>query len=81
MEIRYSKKAAKYINKQDAHNKRIIKVAIENLPNGDVKLIKNHQIITHRLRVGEYRILYYYIIDDIIYVEKIGVRGDVYKFM
>jgi len=80
LEIRYSKKAAKYINKQDKNNRAIIKNAIENLPSGDVKVYYNHDIATHRLRIGNYRVLYYYYdLEDNIYIEKIGSRGDVYK--
>ena len=79
MEIRYSKKAAKYLEKQDKKTQHKLRLAIENLPNGDIKLYQSHYIITHRLRVGDYRVLYYHVIDNIIYIEKIGSRGDIYK--
>ncbi|MCL2621058.1 MAG: type II toxin-antitoxin system RelE/ParE family toxin [Defluviitaleaceae bacterium] len=79
MEIRYSKKAVKYIDKQDKPTKIAIKRAIENLPSGNVSPYKGHDIITHRLRIGNHRVLYYYELANVIYVEKIGPRGDVYK--
>lgn len=75
MEIQYSKQAVKFLKKQDmATRKRIIN-AINLLPSGDVKKLQGRQ--GYRLRVGDYRIIF----DksgNILYIEKIDSRGQVY---
>ena len=63
----------------DGATKRRIKAAIEKLPDGDTKQIKGRHISTHRLRVGGWRVLYSFGDGDIIFVEKIGSRGEIYK--
>jgi len=76
--ITYSKKAQKYISKQDRKNKLALKAAIENLPSGDIKYFKSNN--TYRLRVSDFRVLYYFVSDNgDIHIDKIGSRGDVYK--
>lgn len=76
MEFRYSKQAEKFLKKQDrAVRNRILK-AIHNLPAGDVKKLQGRN--GYRLRIGDYRIIF----DksgNIIYIERIGNRGQVYK--
>ena len=76
MIIQYSKQAIKFLQKQDTTTqKRIIK-AIENLPFGDVKKLQGRN--GYRLRVGSYRIIF----DkngNILYIEKIDNRGEIYK--
>ncbi len=78
MEIRYSKRATKFIKKQDTTTqKRIIK-AIENLPNGDVIILTNSKNKYRRLRVGSFRIIF----DDkgtIIIIIDVDNRGEVYN--
>ena len=63
----------------DSTTKQRIKAAIEKLPDGDVKQIKGKNIITHRLRVGGWRVLYSFDGIDKISIEKIAPRGEVYK--
>lgn len=78
MEIRYSKAAGKAIGEMARPAKQRIKTAIEKLPDGDVKPLRGSKG-TYRLRVGDRRILFSYPADDTILIEKIGLRGDVYK--
>ena len=79
MNIVLSKQAVKTINRIDTFTKQRIKAAIERLPDGDTKQIKNRHIVTYRLRVGDWRVLYSFETNNTILIEKIAPRGDVYK--
>lgn len=74
--IVYSKQAIKFLKKQTKDNVQRIVKAVHNLPNGDIKKMKGSTL--NRLRVGTFRIIYS-IDGNIIYIEKIGNRGDVYN--
>lgn len=76
MKIQYSKQAIKFLSKQDKPTKIRIVNAINNLPEGDVKKLQGQE--GYRLRVGDYRVLFDYT-GKIIYIEKIGNRGQIYK--
>ena len=78
MQITFSKAAVKAINSMDKATKQRIKIAIEKIPDGDIKPLKGCSG-TFRLRVGGWRILFSFQRDDIVLIEKIGPRGDVYK--
>lgn len=78
MEISYAKAAVKVINGMDRATKQRIKAAIEKIPAGDIKPLKGSSG-SYRLRVGGWRILFSYPEHDIILIEKVGPRGDVYK--
>lgn len=78
MEISYAKAAVKVINGMDKATKQRIKAAVEKIPAGDIKPLKGSNG-SYRLRVGGWRILFSYPEHDIILIEKIGPRGDVYK--
>lgn len=86
MQIRYSKKAVKYINGLDKPTKQRMKAAIEGLtaepPKGDIKTLQGFSDGRKRLRVGKYRIIYNYLPDGeivILYIMNIDSRGDIYK--
>jgi len=86
LEIKYSKKAAKYINALDRPTKQRIKIGIEGLteqpPKGDIKLLQGYSDNRKRLRVGKYRIIYNYLPTgelEILYIINIDSRGDIYK--
>lgn len=74
--IVYSKKAEKFLRKQDRANQKRITEAISKLPFGDIKKLQG--TTGFRLRVGDFRILFHVegIIIDII---EIGNRGQIYK--
>ncbi len=77
MKIIYSKKAIKALENIHPKESKKIVLAIDKLPEGDVKNLKGE---THRfrLRVGNYRVLYS--IEDKAYnIYKIAKRNDVYK--
>lgn len=84
MEIKFSKQAVKFIEKQDKNTKTRLKQAIDGLrkepPEGDIKPLQGTNGI-FRLRVGKYRVLYSYVEDVIyfIYIQTIDSRGDIYK--
>ncbi|MDO5399092.1 MAG: type II toxin-antitoxin system RelE/ParE family toxin [bacterium] len=77
MEIKYSKQSIKFLKKLQKPVRGNIISAINKLPFGDVKKLKGTGA-TYRLRVDDYRILFNRH-GDIIKIEKIGPRGDVYK--
>ena len=76
MDIQYSKQAIKFLKKQDKPTRKRIVSAINLLPAGDVKLLQGQN--GYRLRVGDYRVIFD-IHGNILYIEKIGNRGQIYK--
>ncbi len=78
MNITYSKQAVKAIERMDRPTKQRIKAAVEGLPGGDVKPLQGSKG-SYRLRVGNWRILFSYPEKDIILIEKIAPRGEIYK--
>ncbi len=76
MKINYSKQAVKFLSKQDKSTQKRIVVAINKLPNGDVKKLQGK--IEYRLRVGNYRIIFN-AFGNILYIEEINNRGQIYK--
>ena len=76
-QIIYSKKAVKFLKKQDVPTRRRLVAAIEKLPlEGDIKKLQG--VDGYRLHVGDFRVLFDVngIIIDII---EIGNRGQIYK--
>ena len=75
--IVYSKKAMKFLQKQDKPTQRRLVSAISQLPlSGDIKKLQG--TVGYRLRVGNYRVLFDVngVVVDII---DIGNRGQIYK--
>jgi len=86
VQIKYSNKAAKYINALDRPTKQRIKIGIEGLtenpPKGDIKTMQGYSDGRKRLRIGKYRIIYNYEQDGeitILYIMNVDTRGDIYK--
>ena len=76
MIVQYSKQAIKFLERQDAVTRRRLVNAINSIPNGDIKKLQGQS--SYRLRVGDFRIIF----DksgNILYIEKIDNRGQVYK--
>nr|WP_303019061.1 type II toxin-antitoxin system RelE/ParE family toxin [uncultured Blautia sp.] len=76
-QISYSKKAVKFLKRQDVPSQKRLIAAISRLPlAGDIKKLQG--IDGYRLRVGNFRVLFNVngIIIDII---DIGNRGQIYK--
>lgn len=77
MRIEYKKKAVKYINSADKAAKKRLKNAIEKIPFGDIKKLTGLEK-EYRLRVGDLRVLFT-VEDDIITINEIDSRGQIYK--
>ena len=81
MQIRISKQAEKFIKKLDKKTAQRILLALDGLKEkpfpGDIKSLKGNERL--RLRVGDFRIIFREIDNDIINVIYIKSRGDVYK--
>ena len=82
-EVRIRRSALNYLNKLDVPSHRRLAAAIEGLaevpPTGDIRPLTG-QTGAYRLRVGGFRLLFH--IDhqqEIIFVDTIGSRGDIYK--
>lgn len=75
-EVKYSKQAIKFLNKQSKQTKNRIINAINLLPQGDVKKLQGKD--KYRLRVGDFRVIFD-LEGNIILVANIGNRGDIYK--
>lgn len=76
MEIRYSKQAVKFLQKQEKKTQIRIISSIESIPLGDIKKLQGED--KFRLRVGDFRIIFskegY-----ILMIEKIDNRGQIYN--
>lgn len=86
MEIRYSKAAVKAISSMDKATKERIRAGILGLtqkpPQGDIKPMQGYRDGRQRLRVGKYRIIYKFTLEnqlEILHIIDIGSRGDIYK--
>ncbi len=78
MDIEYSRQSIKAINGMDKPTKQRIKSAIEGIPDGDIRPLKGSKG-SFRMRVGDWRILFSYPDSDVVLIEKIAPRGEVYK--
>lgn len=80
MEVVLRSSASKYLMRLDENTRRRITDALIALSvnplQGDIKKLRGSAL--HRLRVGNYRVIFG-IIGGKIVVSKIGPRGDVYK--
>lgn len=86
MEIRYSKAAVKAINGMDKATKERIRIGILGLtqkpPQGDIKPMQGFHDGRQRLRIGKYRIIYKFTLEnwlEILHIIDIGSRCDIYK--
>lgn len=77
MQIKYSRQAVKTISRLNNPIKQRIKIAIEKLPDGDIKKLKGYTT-KYRLRVGDYRVIFD-MCDNILTIGEILPRGEVYK--
>jgi len=86
MIIKYSRDALKFLSKLDKKSVTRIRAAIQDLtldpPKGDIKVMQGYNDDRKRLRVGSWRIIYKYGVDNeltILFIIDIGNRGDIYK--
>ena len=76
MEIKYSKQAVKFLQKQEKKTQIRIITAIELIPLGDIKKLQGED--RYRLRVGDFRIIFNRE-GQILLIEKIDSRGQIYR--
>jgi len=86
MVVRYSKSALKFLAKADKQTVQRIRQAVDGLtkipPDGDIKTMQGFSDDRQRLRVGKYRIIFRFTVEEsieIVYIIDIGSRGDIYK--
>lgn len=86
MVVRYSKSALKFLVKADKQMVQRIRQAVDGLtkipPDGDIKIMQGFSDDRQRLRVGKYRIIFRFTVEEsieIVYIIDIGSRGDIYK--
>lgn len=86
MQIKYSRDAIKFLEKQTKQSVNRIRAAIAKLvsnpPEGDIAPMQGYSDDRKRLRVGSWRIIYKYTTEgqiEIILIIDIGNRGDIYK--
>lgn len=86
MKIKYSKDSLKFLSKLTPKSVERIREAIRQLtltpPKGDIKVMQGYTDGRKRLRVGSWRVIYRYGMEqeiEILYVIDIGNRGDIYK--
>ena len=78
------KRAAKYLRKLPAPDKERIKETLKQLEEKTdlpgIKAMAGDWTGYYRLRIGNFRVIFWIEeTDDIIYVDHIGSRGDIYK--
>lgn len=86
MVIKYSRDSLKFLSKLDSKSVARIRAAIHDLtlspPKGDIKTMQGYSDNRKRLRVGSWRIIYRYGVEneiEILFIIDIGNRGDIYK--
>ena len=81
MEIKYHKRAIKFINSLPPKERERIKAGIYRLIDSpetcDIKIVEGYNDL-FRLRIGQYRVIYTK--DNVIlFIVDVGNRGDIYK--
>ncbi|MCL2048494.1 MAG: type II toxin-antitoxin system RelE/ParE family toxin [Defluviitaleaceae bacterium] len=74
----YSKKAVKYLSGLDSITKQRLKIGIEKIPQGDIRPLEGSKK-SLRLRIGDFRVIFSWISNEQIFIEKISPRGSIYK--
>jgi mRNA interferase RelE/StbE len=83
VEIRYSKKALKYLLKLQPKLRDRIRNTIRKIADGNTQgqnIVVMQDVDAFRVRTGDYRVIYEINDDELVLIViKIGARGDVYK--
>ena len=80
IKIVYSKDAKKTLDSYENKTAKRILDAIDKIPLGDIKkLVGNNVPPLFRIRIGKYRVIYFYWNNDWLNIIKIDTRGDIYK--
>ena len=80
MTLFFSRRSIKFLAKCEVKTRKAIVDAIRELPGqGDIQKLKGRIIKnTYRLRIGRYRVVYVWEVDQIRILD-INTRGDIYK--
>jgi mRNA interferase RelE/StbE len=78
LRFEFSRQAVKFIKRIDKSNKERIRKGIHEIPKGDIKPYKGSPG-SYRLRIGDWRIIFSYQENNVVLIEKIDLRGQVYK--
>jgi len=73
-----SSQAKRAIEKVDFKTKQRIRNGILDIPEGDIVPLSGTPD-SFRLRIGKWRVIFRWLSDDQIFVQKISSRGDAYK--
>ncbi len=80
MNLIYAKKFVKKFAKYTPAIQKQIHRAICNIPMGDIRtIVGQNSPQMYRLRVSKYRVVFYYLDKESVYILKVDSRGDVYK--
>jgi len=86
MQIKYSRDAIKFLEKQTKQSVDRIRKSIDKLtlspPEGDIAILKGYLDNRKRLRVGSWRVIFKFNTEnemEILLIMDIGNRGDIYK--
>ena len=82
MKTTFSKRAAKVLEALDKTTQMRIIAGIKWIPKGDIKPLQGYSDGRMRLRIGKYRIVFNYMVEndeDVLYIMDVGSRGDIYK--
>ena len=83
VEIRYSKKALKYLLKLQPKLRDRIRNTIRKIADGNTQglnIVAMQDVDAFRVRIGDHRVIYEINDDELVLIViKIGARGDVYK--
>ena len=77
MEVLFSRQAAKILQRLDISTKKRIVKGINEIPEGDIKKLKEHKHL-YRLRIGGWRISFSYPDKETVLIVEIKPRGDAY---
>ena len=80
--VEWAKQALKSVSRTDLPTRRNILKAIDEFAEenkGDVRRLSGSTERTYRLRVGGWRVIFSYLHDGSLFIERVGPRGDVYK--
>jgi len=84
--IKYSRDALRFLEKQTKNNVERIREAIakltKNPPEGDIASLQGYSDGRKRLRIGSWRVIFKYTREkqlEILLIIDIGNRGDIYK--
>lgn len=86
MQIKYSKKSLKFLARLDKKTADRILNGIRGLagspPQGDIQIMKGYSDGRKRLRIGTFRVIFRFDVNnqiEVLCILDIGNRGDIYK--